>query len=310
MYLGIALAPWVVLYGVTAVLFNHSDWFTDSTRTEVDGAALREELARLGLDPDAVADAALAAAARDAGEARALPASIEVDAEALDAAASSTTTPAPAGAPTRVGDARVVGGYTVDGVRAGTGERVRVSLDALGRGGSIRVRPAAAPDGRTPAWARELDPDARDLLGAPDEATVLEVATAAALAGGIELEDARVRRRPRIDLVVDDGSRWDARVALGGEVEARPAAEGGASLRSQLLRLHLQHGDPGFAGARFAWALIVDAMGISMVLWAVSGLVMWWSIKRTRRAGALALAGGLAGIAILGVLVLRAAGMA
>ena len=300
MYLGIALAPWVVLYGVTAVLFNHSDWFTDSTRTEIDGAALRGELARLGLDPDAVADAALKVAARSAGDARALPASIEVDAEGFDGA----------GTPVRVGDARIVGGYTIDGVRAGSKERVRISLNGLGRGGSIRLRPAPGADKDTPAWARELDPDERDLLGAPDEATILEVATAAALAGGLELEDARVRRRPRIDLAVEDGSRWDARVDLDGEVDARPAADGGTSLRSQLLRLHLQHGDPGFAGARFAWALIVDAMGVSMVLWAISGLVMWWSIKKTRRAGAVALAGGLAGIAILGLLVLRAAGMA
>ena len=28
LYLGLTLVPWVFLYGITAILFNHGDWFT------------------------------------------------------------------------------------------------------------------------------------------------------------------------------------------------------------------------------------------------------------------------------------------
>ena len=31
MYLGLTLVPWLFLYGTTALLFNHGDWFTDRT---------------------------------------------------------------------------------------------------------------------------------------------------------------------------------------------------------------------------------------------------------------------------------------
>jgi hypothetical protein len=30
---------------------------------------------------------------------------------------------------------------------------------------------------------------------------------------------------------------------------------------------------------------VVDAMFVSMVSWAISGLLMWWQVKRTRRWG-------------------------
>ena len=40
------------------------------------------------------------------------------------------------------------------------------------------------------------------------------------------------------------------------------------------------------AGPRWVWAVVVDAMFVSMVFWGVSGLFMWWQIKRTRVVGA------------------------
>ena len=40
LYLGLALVPWVFLYGITALLFNHSDWFTDYTRHPLGDAEL------------------------------------------------------------------------------------------------------------------------------------------------------------------------------------------------------------------------------------------------------------------------------
>ena len=43
-----------------------------------------------------------------------------------------------------------------------------------------------------------------------------------------------------------------------------------------------------------AWALIVDLFIVAAVLWALSGLWMWWEMKATRRWGAVSLAIGVA----------------
>jgi hypothetical protein len=49
-----------------------------------------------------------------------------------------------------------------------------------------------------------------------------------------------------------------------------------------------------------AWAVTVDLTIAAMILWAASGLWMWWEMKATRRAGAVA---GLAGLAVFALYV-------
>ncbi|WP_201743706.1 PepSY domain-containing protein [Roseiconus nitratireducens] len=63
--------------------------------------------------------------------------------------------------------------------------------------------------------------------------------------------------------------------------DERPELNG----KSFLQRLHLARTySPGF-DVRWVWALLVDAMFVSMVFWGVSGLMMWWQVKRTRLVG-------------------------
>ncbi len=52
-----------------------------------------------------------------------------------------------------------------------------------------------------------------------------------------------------------------------------------------------------------AWAATVDAVIVSMVFWALSGLWMWWEMKVTRGFGALAFVGGV-GLFVLYLVVL------
>ena len=47
-------------------------------------------------------------------------------------------------------------------------------------------------------------------------------------------------------------------------------------------RMHLTHTYTPTHDARWFWAFVVDAMFVSMVFWAISGLLMWWQVKRTR----------------------------
>jgi hypothetical protein len=61
------------------------------------------------------------------------------------------------------------------------------------------------------------------------------------------------------------------------------------SLRRYLTQLHKAHGYPGEVNARWSWAIVVDAMAFVLCFWGLSGLVMWWQIKSTRRIGAIVL---------------------
>jgi hypothetical protein len=61
------------------------------------------------------------------------------------------------------------------------------------------------------------------------------------------------------------------------------------STRQLLLSLHVAHGYPHEANARWYWAVIVDAMAAIMCFWALTGLLMWWQIKATRRLGTVVL---------------------
>jgi hypothetical protein len=46
------------------------------------------------------------------------------------------------------------------------------------------------------------------------------------------------------------------------------------------------------------WSVIVDAVCVGMLLWMVTGLLMWWNLPSTRLWGAIALGGGIASFGI------------
>jgi hypothetical protein len=91
-----------------------------------------------------------------------------------------------------------------------------------------------------------------------------------------------------------DGESWECRHnpltgALSTKLEGSVAATAAPSWRRFLLRLHTAHTYPSEGGARWYWAVIVDVMAFVMVFWGVSGIVMWWQIKSTRRFGSAAM---------------------
>lgn len=80
-------------------------------------------------------------------------------------------------------------------------------------------------------------------------------------------------------------------VLKDGHVElSHYTGEPGMSLRSFFMRLHTTHGQGPHWNGRMFWTLILDAMAFAMVCWGMTGLLMWWQIKRTRRIGAAVLA--------------------
>lgn len=72
------------------------------------------------------------------------------------------------------------------------------------------------------------------------------------------------------------------------------------SWRTFLLRLHLSRGYPDEVAAKWFWAVIVDAMALTLCFWGLSGLIMWWQIKATRWAGLVVLLVSAVAAAALG----------
>lgn len=283
MYAGLALVPWVLLYGVTALLFNHSSWMSGTSVSAITSKDFEgTKLANLTTAPG-IAGEVVAEFARAASEG-------ERELEYVE------------------GSARWSGSFSLSGTSEE--ERVRLSIDPRLRGGTLRRSALTDAGSESFSWAADFDESriARARGLAHDE--LEDAARAIAAEHRLSLEEIRVRRWPSVRfLLEEDGELLRCRVSLGGEVEVERDTTP-ATLRQKLLRLHLQHGDPGYAGVRSTWALVVDATGVAMVFWALSGIVMWWSIRKTRRAGLVALLIGCGAMGLLAVLVWSATGLA
>ena len=101
-----------------------------------------------------------------------------------------------------------------------------------------------------------------------------------------------------------DGRKWVARYkVLQGSVTGRPwdvdPPGERLSVRRFLIRLHRTHTYPFAMGSQWFWAVFVDLMSGVLLFWGVSGLLMWWQIKRTRSAGLLLM---IASFVIAGIL--------
>lgn len=255
LYSGLALVPFVVLYGVTAFLFNHPTVWSDSSVRTVPAAEL------------------------DAAGRRALPAVNAIVAAVGDGLGDSGWQLDPAV------DARFTGRSLLQASVDGT--RYSVVIDRPNGDARVFARGTQPRrDARDLARTEELELD----IGRAELASLSAAADAVALPGGRTAEW-QVRSAPCVEfgLLDDSGAAYDASYdlrdgSLGVEPTASPAAR--RSIRSFLLRLHTAHGYPADDfGARFWWALMVDGMAIAMVAWAGSGLLMWWQMKNLRRIG-------------------------
>jgi hypothetical protein len=159
----------------------------------------------------------------------------------------------------------------------------RFDVDPAGRGGRAFAWPEDARIASSlPAkFATSAAPGWRDPR-----------ALASALAPSLDLRapDLTTRRAPRLAFDFEEGgrallARWDP---------AKEAVQVVAATDHDpvdfLQTLHTAHGSPGFVDARWWWSWVVDALGVAMLAWSLSGLVLWWSIRAVRRAGLAVLA--------------------
>ncbi len=64
-------------------------------------------------------------------------------------------------------------------------------------------------------------------------------------------------------------------------------------------RMHFRggYGQPGFGNK--IWGLLVDAACAGIIIWVVSGLIMWWRLPRLRTWGTIAVAAGILSFTLL-----------
>ena len=120
---------------------------------------------------------------------------------------------------------------------------------------------------------------------------------------GMWAERAIHRNGPSVEFQVTAGGEpWRITYDVGTRAFRADPLErrlGSISVRNLLTSLHTTHGFPPEMRSHSFWALAVDCMGGGLIVWAVSGILMWWQMPKVRLWGgvtltlSLVMAGGL-----------------
>ncbi len=281
LYFGLFLFPWAVLYGITAFLFNHPTAFSDqATQTipanEFKGTAL---------------------------ESRPNP---QMQAEIVVAKLNELQTPT---TPYRLsGEAKYSGREFAFATVKAKDQTVSILVDLKNSGGTIRSAPLV--ERPTPEKApfavggeknKENTPRPKSGSKNDGENSTLKMPNLVAdrikesipellQKSDFPTGEITVTSVPDISFPMEcDGRIWHVTYnSLTGNLngvllEQKPQTE--LSTRRFFTGLHKLHGFPGETNFKWFWALIVDAMAFTMCFWGITGLLMWWQIKATRKLG-------------------------
>lgn len=278
LYLGLFLFPWAVLYGFSGFLFNHPAIMNSQPLRSFDRSAWSGTAMERPVDPHASVRTVIAQL-----ESRGGPfANVKwIETEPV----------------------RYAGDFAFGKIDTEEGE-ISLLFDVLGNGGTIRQGPAkpAAPPRPAPF---EVIPPALPAAAAPEFENRLSQADTLAdqlqssvpqlqKALGLSGRPPVITSVPDLLFVVEsDGQLWRAAFnSLKGTLTAKPL-EAAAPLpwRNFLLRMHTTHVYPFSRGStKWLWVLGADVMALVLIYWGISGLLMWWQIKSTRRWGLAVLA--------------------
>ena len=105
----------------------------------------------------------------------------------------------------------------------------------------------------------------------------------------------------RLRLRDGNGEPWNVTLETrSGKLGGRHAEKMSDIGLNQLLgTLHKAHHYTTDVSALWFWAFFQDLLGLTMALWALSGLVMWWQMKPTRIVGAVAVLVALVAVALV-----------
>ncbi len=273
LYCGLVMLPWVILYAVSGLLFNHPGLSGGEGvhRFTVDDLPPRI-LAEMPEAPTAVAD---------------------VLEQVRQHAPHATIEPLSEPTPSYVGSLRARGtredgsvGVFV-GMESGNGAVRRIPDEVEPSPPGLAEVTALSVESLEPAIFEQM---ARSIteqhMQAPQE---LSVSSAPELRFG-----ARVDGEPWV-LTFDPHAGTLAYEPFDHAPDVR--------MGRVLARLHMTHVYPASFGARWVHALIVDLTIVCLLLWCLTGMVMWWQLRRLRRIGWVFVLSGLAATTWLLVLI-------
>ncbi len=273
LYSGLFMLPWVFLYGFTALLFNHSTWFSETSQEWVE---VEQEVTSSFRSAESIAD--------------------EVCSSLIEE-----------GVPIEILE-RVTASYVSPFIAANENEHrslyfvLDLETDRAYQWSTLKTpaEPTVAPKEPTEALFSsgvELELKSEDeLLGESFKDHLNAEGLQLSSLPKVEFEallngrEARIRFSPAPMPRTTSGASIDhAERPLKGTVTVVGAEGRDISWRDYLLQLHEAHGYGIMRDARHFWAYSVDLMFLSMTFWGLSGVLMWWQLKRMRRAGAFVL---------------------
>lgn len=272
LYSGLCLLPWAILYGITAFLFNHPTFFSDQQMRRFRSEAFVQTPWENPVPAEIVADAVV---------------------QALNVRFRTTLKL----------DEKTPPKYDSEFV-FGKIEESQLTIQFLfhhsGSGGTMRwipkrnedvppafpqqyqvYPPASSPAATSIAWDPlrvESSLDSQLTLSLPKilRNLAIESTGSPVLTSVPDLRFA----------ITDETQSWNVLYnSLRGTLVTAPPKPGPISNRQWLLRFHVMHGYPDTMNAQWWWALIADAMAISLIVWGITGLSMWWRLQSTRRVG-------------------------
>ena len=287
LYLGLLLCPWALLYGMTAYLFNHPSHFSDSNlRTFSSDVLEQADFFGVG-SPDELAGQV-----------------VEGLNERFPEAQLTLNSQSP----------RFDGDFFFASAQTDT-KLVQMLIFRNGSGGSVREQLEQKKDDQ-PAAPFAISGQSKQSSPTPESQTATDdlsrpLKLDKGLDQGVDKALPEIARQmgysdiagsfkltsvPALEFVAkSQDTEWRVRYdSLKGTVAARPVDPSQPSKqfgwRRYLLRMHTTHGYPGEASPRFYWAIIVDTMAAVMIFWGLSGILMWWQLKRLRFWGGVTIA--------------------
>ncbi|QDU76029.1 hypothetical protein Pan97_30740 [Bremerella volcania] len=263
LYSGIFMLPWVLLYGFTGWFFNHPGYFTGDQVTSFSAAD--------------VAGGQLAVLPQADAMASQIVEELNIESFLVD------------GPEIKLTDSRApeFSGFLKFTVVAEDASH-DVEIDPVSGNGTVRTTFFRDEDKSDP----DLPPanPLQDIRGVqiPENALAkAQDATPQVLSDlGLSSGTANTgRRSANLTFSAEvDGTPCIVTCNLGnGSITAlREDAKAEIETKSFLQRLHLARMYTPHWNVRWFWALMVDAMFLSMVFWGISGILMWWQIKRSR----------------------------
>lgn len=257
LYAGLFLLPWVFLYGITGAMFNHQGLLPEISITDLDREQLADSRIQWFPQPEELAR--------------------RVVDSLRDAAPNATI-------------------VLASEPRAEYNNNVILEVRADGKPHAVHIDPVARSARITTLPDKE---DLPRLLGNVHnvrladnpyhlaQQSVPDILSAAGLQAS---QSARPRGWCKLNFLAEINGEL-ARVTYvlrDGHVDVMKFdGRDGMTTRQFFLRLHTSHGQPPHWNGRMFWSLILDVMAIAMVTWGITGLVMWWQLKRTRLIGSL-----------------------